>query len=69
MALWHKPAEQNLFHLNFDMLLLMVHEASRWDVCCNYVQHLWYGCHAQHAAKDESLESPSSSSDRFGQSS
>jgi len=67
-ALWYEPAEQNLFHLNCDMHLLMVHRASRLDVCCNYVRRLWPGCREQHASKDESSENPSSSSDQFGQS-
>jgi len=67
-VLWYEPAEQNLFHLNCDMHLLMVHGASCLDVCCNYVQRLWPGCREQHASKNEFLESPSSSSDQFGQS-
>jgi len=57
-ALWYEPAEQNLFHLNCDMHLLMVHGASRLDVCCNYVWRLWPGCREQHASKDESSEIP-----------
>ena len=67
-VLWHGPAERNLFHLICDMRPLMVHGASHLDVCCNYVQHLWFGCREQRASKDEFSGNPSSSSDHFGQS-
>ena len=67
-VLWYEPAGRNHSHLNCGMHLLMVHGASHLDACCNYVQHLWPGCHEQRASRDESSENPSSFSDQFSQS-